>query len=83
MTLGKRRSLIFYSSLRGDRGREPFDVHMPQTLQTGCPSFSYRKAQAPTQVGLILGPAVPELAGFRGPVQAVLEAGSKQIAPDT
>lgn len=83
MTLGKRRTLLLSSSLCGDREREPFDVHMPQTLPTGCPSLSYRKAQAPTQVGLILGPAVPELAGFRGPVQAVLEAESKQIAPDT
>lgn len=81
VALGKR-PLTLYPSLCGDPEGKQLTSTCLRHSQLAA-HLSYRKAQAPTQVGLILGPAVPELAGFGGPVQAVLEAGRKQIAPDT
>lgn len=49
---------------------------LPKYSPTGCLSHPSRgRARAPTQAGLSLCPAVPELAGLGGPIQAVLEAG--------
>lgn len=60
--------------------QRPESPLFPTYSPLAAPPHPYK---APTQAGLVLCPAVPELAGLRGPVQAVLEVGCIQVAPDT
>lgn len=48
--------------------QRPQESTFPQIQPHGLPHRILTRSQAPTQAGLVLCPAVPELAGLRGPV---------------